>query len=93
MSNMTRTADKEKTVKYQEGMRVKALKIITDGGPGSEPDPEATVLKGNPGFVHALVNDEGVVEYVDSDGCPTVRFDGKGTATIVGDSEIKVIGV
>lgn len=44
---------------------------------------------GNSLHTHAYKGDAGVVEYVDSDGCPTVRFSKSGTATIVGDQEVE----
>ena len=80
-----------KYLEYVEGMRVKALKVITDGGDTAPPDFDAKTLIGNPGFVHAVPGDLGTVEYVDDDGCPTIRFDRKKTATVVGDCEVERI--
>lgn len=78
-------------MKYKLGMRVKSIDIITEGGDGEAPDFDAKTFVGNPGFVHAEPGDMGTVEYVDDDGCPTIRFDKTGTATIVGDYEIEVV--
>lgn len=79
-------------MKYKIGMKVKANIIITDGGGETKPDFKATDFKNNPGFVHAVPGDIGTVVYVDEDNVPTVRFKIKGTATIVGDNEISIIG-
>lgn len=79
-------------MKYTEGMRVKARAVITEGGGNTEPDFKAKTFVGVLGYVHADVGDTGTVEYVDDDDCPTVRFDKKGTATIVGDHEIEIVG-
>lgn len=78
-------------MKYVVGTRVKALVVITDGGDSNPPDYNAKTLIGNPGFVHAVPGDYGTAEYVDSDGCPTIRFDRKGAATVVGDREISIL--
>ena len=40
-------------------------------------------------YIHAEKRDEGVVEHVDHDGTPTVRFARTGTATIVRPHEVK----
>jgi hypothetical protein len=77
--------------KYTEGMKVRAQVIITEGGDDIQPDFEATFDSRNPGYVHAAPGDLGTVEYVDDDDVPTVRFDKKGTATIVGDHEIEIV--
>ena len=81
---------------YKKGMKVRATTVITEGGGNTEPDFNAVSFINtdgfNLGFVHADKNECGTIEYVDDDNVPTVRFDRKGTATIVGDDEIEIIG-
>jgi len=81
---------KERSMNYPfiEGVVVQAQAVITEGGPGTEPDLSAT--KFVPGYVHAEARDFGVVVCVD-DGTPTIRFYPKGTATIVGEDEVQAI--
>jgi hypothetical protein len=43
-------------------------------------------------ILHAEIDAGGVVVYVDSDGCPTVRFYNTGRSTIVGDHEVRKVG-
>jgi hypothetical protein len=46
---------------------------------------------GKKNHLHASFGDEGVVEYVDDDDMPTVRFKKSGTATIVDNDEIELV--
>jgi len=73
-------------VEWEVGQKVMAVTRITEGGLGGRLDAKFP----NSDYIHAEEGDLGVVEGVD-DGCPTVRFEPKGTATIVGDNEVKVI--
>ena len=67
-------------MEWKEGQKVRAVKRITEGGTGNNGSPDAQFPESN--YIHAEKGDLGVVEGVD-DGCPTVRFWPKGTATIV----------
>lgn len=67
------------------GQRVVATTQIVEGiAPGN---PKAVFPAYD--YIHAEKHDEGVVEHVDGDGTPTVRFARTGTATIVGHHEVK----
>lgn len=78
--------------KYSVGMRVRAIASIIEGEDGSGIAPDlAAYAPGISGYVYAKPGDDGTIEYVDSDGVPTVRFDRTGTATIVGDHEIAIL--
>jgi hypothetical protein len=75
---------------FKVGDNVKATKRITEGGGKENPgDPKSVFPEKN--YIHAEPGDEGTVEYVDSDKCPTVRFGRTGTSTIVHDSEIEIL--
>ena len=73
--------------KYKVGDKVYATKTITEDG---VTPPDATAKFPNRGYVHARVGDVGIVEYIDEDGCPTVRFSPQGTSTVVGDHEVEM---
>lgn len=76
-------------MKFEIGMKVIATKVITEGGGDTIPDPAATFESRSPGYVHSPKDGEGTVEYINDDGYPTVRFDFRGTATIVGNDEVE----
>lgn len=67
------------------GQRVVATKQIVEGIAPGNPDAKFPAHD----YIHAEKRDEGVVEHVDSDGTPTVRFARTRTATIVGHYEVK----
>lgn len=67
------------------GQRVVATKQIVEGVAPGNPDAKFPAHD----YIHAEKRDEGVVEHVDGDGTPTVRFARTGTATIVGHHEVK----
>jgi hypothetical protein len=73
------------TYPFEKGQRLMATAQVTENGrlPG---DPNAQFPQG--AYIHAEPGDVGVVEGVD-DGIPTVRFDRTGTATIVGEEEVR----
>ena len=75
---------------HPEGTRVQALETITEGGQGPG-DPQAEFPR--PDYIHALKGDEGVIMGIDPalGNLPTVRFDRKGTATLVRWEEIRKI--
>jgi hypothetical protein len=90
---------------YVRGARVRALKVVTEGG-GNTPDRTLTRLDPGPNYVHAEIGelgtvvetdypqeiadqDTGEVSFVDT--IPTVRFDRTGTATIVREDEIELV--
>jgi len=72
---------------YHKGMKVIAVTTITEGSEYENPNAKI----GENGYIYAKPCDIGTVEYVDQDGCPTVRFDKTGSATIVGDYEVTVL--
>lgn len=91
---------------FVRGARVRALKVITEGGDDSSPDRTATRLHDNPNYVHAEPGELGTVvetnypqeiidqdtgEVMSLDTVPTVAFDRTGTATIVCDDEIELV--
>lgn len=67
------------------GQRVIATQQIVEGIPPGNPDAKFPAHD----YIHAEKRDEGVVEHVDHDGTPTVRFARTGTATIVRPHEVK----
>ena len=73
-----------------KGQKVCAVKPITEGGHGFEPDPAATFPSKH--YTHALPGDYGVVAFVDATGNATVRFERTGTATVVGLDEVERAG-
>jgi hypothetical protein len=87
-------AQKDMVYPFCERTIVRALKVITEGGEDTKPDPGLKPIEG-PGYIHAWENDLGVVVGVDSGigNIPTVRFYRTGTATIVGDDEVAFVGV
>jgi hypothetical protein len=74
---------------FRIGDRVRATQTITEGGWNSPGSPDCKFPEEN--YIHAEAGDVGEVEYVDDEGWPTVRFDRKGTATIVSAEEIELI--
>lgn len=74
-------------IEFKVGQRVVANNTITESGllPGS---PKAEFPA--PDYIHALKNDEGMVESINGDGYPTVRFGRTGTSTIVSHTEITI---
>lgn len=91
---------------FVRGARVRALRVVTEGGDDSSPDRTATRLHGNPNYVHAEIGELGTVvetdrpqEIIDQDTgevtkrdtVPTVAFDRTGTATIVREDEIELV--
>lgn len=76
--------------KYRVGMVVRALGTITDGGAPRYEGRDNAVMP-DPDFIHARKGMRGVVEYVEDDGVPTIRF--TGGATIVGDAEIEILNM
>lgn len=73
---------------FQVGQRVVAVMDITEGGKGYVGSEEA--LFPSPNYIHAKKGCKGIVEDV-RDGLPTVRFSPKGTATIVGKEEVRLV--
>lgn len=69
------------------GSRVKATRQITEAGGDVAGDPAAEFPA--PNYIHAEKGEPGVVEHVDGDGEPTVRFDRTGTATVVAAREVE----
>lgn len=81
---------------WDVGQRVRATRIVTEGGRGYPGDPGVKMNDPYPcnlHYIHALAGELGVVEFVDEHGNPDVRFDRTGTATIVGDDEIELVEV
>lgn len=76
----------EEHTKLKLDQIVIATRVITEGGNG-EPNPNAKFPESN--YIHANAGDFGWVEGID-DGTATVRFYPSGTATIVGDIEVRV---
>lgn len=76
---------------FQEGMVVKALKTITEGGVEEDADYGVKEIE-DPKFVHGPKGCIGVVEHVTEDGVPTVRFEFRDTATVVDEGEVEFIG-
>ena len=76
-------------MKYEEGMRVRALVTITeDGRPPGDPDAE----EGESQYIYANKGDEGfVVHVIASLGSPIVRWDDRETATLTVNEEIEVV--
>jgi hypothetical protein len=69
---------------FHVGQKVMATRRIVEGdvaGDESAKFPDRA-------YIHAEDGDTGVVEHIDGDGEPTVRFDRTGTATVVGPDEI-----
>lgn len=92
---------------FVRGARVRALKVITEGG-GDTPPDRTRELDGNffPGYVHAEMGELGTVvetdypedvtdpetgEVTERDTVPTVAFDRTCTATIVNEDEIELV--
>lgn len=75
---------------FRVGQRVQATRTITEAG-GDQVGDEAALFD-SPGYIHARAGECGEVEYVDSDGAPTVRFDRTRTATVVGPDEVSLLG-
>lgn len=67
------------------GDKVVAEQTITEAG-GHPGDTSAKFP--SPRYIHATEGDIGVVEHVNEEGLPTVRFERTGTATIVGWGEV-----
>lgn len=91
---------------YERGVRVRALRVITESGDDSAPDRTATRFDSNPNYVHAEIGELGTVvetdypeqvtdpetgEVTERDTVPTVAFDRTGTATIVREDEIELV--
>lgn len=83
---------------FKEGQKVRAVKVVTEGGLGFDGDPKANIGIGAndrtfipSNFIHATPGDIGVVVFVDEIGLPTVRFERTGTATMVGHEEIEEV--
>lgn len=92
---------------YERGVRVRALKVVTESGDDSSPDRTATRFHDNPNYVHAEIGELGTVVEVDDpmgdrmdpetgeirqlNPIPTVAFDRTGTATIVREDEIELV--
>lgn len=74
---------------YRVGQKVMALMTVTEGGPGVKGDIEAEMPETC--YIHALPGDLGEVEDISEDGIPSVRFQPRGTATIVTPREIEVV--
>ena len=71
--------------KWTVGDKVTATQMITE----DHLVADRTAKFPSPHYIHADSGDHGVIEYIDDDGCPTVRFYITGTSTIIGDHEIK----
>jgi hypothetical protein len=91
---------------FIRGARVRALKVVTEGGGDTPPDRSKTLGHFFLGYVHAEPGELGTVvetdfpqeildqdtgEVASLDTVPTVRFDRTGTATIVGPDEIELV--
>jgi hypothetical protein len=71
------------------GQRVKAVRVITECGAG-DGNPQAEFPHND--YIHALIDETGVVENIEDDGeVLDVRFDKTGTATIVGHTEVVLV--
>ena len=75
---------------FEEGTRVRAKRVITEGGGDTLPDESLPFGKDNKGYVHAREGEMGTVVGVDVDQ-PTVRFDRTRTATIVNEDEVEEV--
>jgi hypothetical protein len=73
---------------YNLGNTVIAKIRITEAGGDYLGDIEAEFP--DPQYIHAEPGDVGIIEYIDSDHEPTVRFKKTGTATVVGPHEIEL---
>ncbi len=73
---------------YDVGNNVIAKVRITEAGGDYLGDKEAEFP--DPQYIHAEPGEIGIIEYIDSDHEPTVRFERTGTATIVGAHEIEL---
>lgn len=73
---------------YNVGNNVIAKIRITEAGGDYLGDKEAEFP--DPQYIHAEPGDIGIIEYIDSDHEPTVRFKRTGTATVVGSHEIEL---
>lgn len=71
--------DFEDEQKVKVGDRGIAEVTITEGGVLGDTGAKFP----HPSYIHAMEGDPGVVERVDEDGLPTVRFDRTGTSTLV----------
>jgi hypothetical protein len=74
------------TESFRVGQSVKATRQITEAG-GVIIGDEAAKFP-DPAYIHANRGDSGIVEHIDGDGEPTVRFDRTRTATVVALAEI-----
>jgi len=72
----------------QIGTKVVAVTMITEGGPSTPGNPAATDMLDS-GWIHAQAGEKGVIESLNDDRAPTVRFDRTGTATILDWCEIE----
>lgn len=71
------------------GQKVKAVRVITECGAG---DGNPSVEFPHNDYIHALIDETGVVEGIQDDGeVLDVRFDKTGTATIVGHTEVVLV--
>ena len=66
---------------WRVGHEVYATRRVTEGGGQYTGNNDAEFP--DPDYIHAETGDLGLIEYVDHEGYPTVRFRRTGTATIV----------